>query len=152
MKKASVHKAFFTLIVRCFFILVVFTPVALKAQTRGTVKVFKDPLIDTLIAKRNTLAAGKSGRVHGFSSSGYRIQIFSGSSRRDAYEIQARFQSDFPGVRTYITYRSPNFKVDAGDFRTRIEAEKMVRDLRASYSSVFIISTKINPPKAEIND
>ena len=152
MKKASVHKAFFALIVRCFFILVILIPFALKAQTRGTVKVFKDPLIDTLIAKRNTLAAGKSGGMRAFSSSGYRIQIFSGSNRRDAYNIQARFQSDFPGIRTYITYRSPNFKVHVGDFRTRIEAEKMVRDLKVSYSSVFIISTKINPPKAEIND
>lgn len=127
-------------------------PVVLKAQSRGTVKVYKDALIDTLIAKRNFLTTVKGGSASGFSSSGYRIQIYSGSNRRDAYNIQSRFQSEYPGVRTYISYRSPNFKVHAGDFRTRMEAEKMARDLRGSYSNIFIMAERINPPKADTND
>lgn len=152
MKNASVHKAFFAHIVGCVFFILIFMPVALKAQSRGTVKVYKDALIDTLIAKRYVLTTVKGSSTSGFSSSGYRIQIYSGSNRREAYNIQDRFQNEYPGVRTYITYRSPNFKVHAGDFRTRMEAEKMARDLRDGYSSVFIMAERINPPKADTND
>jgi hypothetical protein len=149
MNKASVYKAKFAPMIRCFLFICIFIPVFCSAQTRGTVKVFKDPLIDSLIAHRNALKIVKSGGAK-FSSQGYRVQIFSGSNRRDAYNIQSRFQAEYPGMRTYISYRMPDFKVHIGDFRTRLEAEKQVQDMKGRYNGLFIISARINPPKAEI--
>lgn len=120
-------------------------------QARGKVEVVRDPLVDTLIAKRYEMssAAGVSSPI---ASYGYRVQIFSGSNRKDAYSAQARLQSQYPELRTYIIYNEPNFKVRAGDFRTRLEAQKLMQDLRASFSSLFIISEKINLPKTDTND
>ena len=118
---------------------------ALKASaqtTRGTVQVIKDARIDTLAARR--LAAGKTGGIEVAASSGYRVQIFTGSTRKDAYDAQAKFQQQYPDVRTYITYREPNFKVRAGDFRTRLEAEKLMDELKKWFTGMFIISEKIN--------
>ena len=148
MKKASVNKAKFSLMIRCFLFICIFIPAFSAAQTRGTVKVFKDARIDSLIAHRNALIAVKSGGAK-FSSQGYRIQIFSGGNRRDAYNIQARFQTEYPGVRTYISYRTPEFKVHIGDFRTRLEAEMQVQDMKYRYTGLVIVSARINPPKAE---
>lgn len=134
--------------IRCFLFICIFIPAFCTAQTRGTVKVFKDARIDSLIAHRNALKSVKSGAAK-FSSQGYRILIFSGASRRDAYNIQARFQAEYPGIRTYISYTTPDFKVHVGDFRTRLEAEKQVQDMKYRYQRLFITAARINPPKAE---
>lgn len=123
---------------------------AVNAQARGTVEVIKDPLIDTLIARRGMLkATGASplSALAGTSSYGYRVQIYNGSSRKEAYNVQARFLDEHVGMRTYIRYDEPNYKIRAGDFRSRLEAEKLMQELRGSYTGLFIIRDKITPPK-----
>lgn len=124
-----------------------FVPALSSAQTRGKVEVIKDPLIDTLIAKRPTL--NKSNITGDETTSGYRVQIFFGSNRQSAYDAQAKFNEEYPELRTYITYNEPNFKVRAGDFRTRLEAEKLVKEIAPMFTSLFIIPEKINPPKTD---
>jgi len=116
---------------------------AASAQTRGKVEVVKDPRIDTLIAKRAELNKSIGvGQLMGF-----RVQLYSGSVRRDAYNLQARFQQDFPDIRAYVNYTDPNFKVRAGDFRTRMEAEKFQEQLKRTYEGTFIVTDKINTPQ-----
>ena len=120
--------------------------------TRGKLQVIKDPRIDSLAAHRLDL-----NKSHGESSSattafGYRVQIFSGSNRKEAFDTQSRFQLENPDIRTYITYREPNFKVRAGDFRSRLEATKLMEELKAEFSGMFIISETINLPKPETTD
>jgi hypothetical protein len=143
------HKAKPAFIKYCiFFVLILASTQAFAQQVRGRVEVIKDPLVDTLIAKRFEIN-NAAGVPTAFSSYGYRVQIFSGSNRKDAYSAQARLQDQYPELRTYIIYSEPNFKVRAGDFRTRIEAQKLMQELRSSFSSLFIISEKINPPKTD---
>jgi len=148
MNNAPVYKANFSLIIRCVLFISIFTPVICHAQTHGTVKVFKDARIDSLIAQRNAIKSVKAGASR-FSSQGYRVQIYSGANRREAFNVQARFQTEYPGVRTYISYRTPDFKVHIGDYRTRLEAEKQVQDMKYRYNGLFITSARINAPKAE---
>jgi len=134
---------YFILYTFCLLLFVV----AAKAQERGKVEVVKDPRVDTLIAKRLSLKVSKP--VAGFSSNGYRIQIFSGPARSDAYQAQAKFQAKFPGVHSYMSYTVPNFKVKVGDFRTKLEADKFKQELQTSFSGLFIIPEKINIPKSD---
>lgn len=153
MKKAVFdYKAQQALIKYCFFfILFLVSTQAFAQQTRGRVEVVKDPLVDTLIAKRFELN-NAAGMPTAFSSYGYRVQIFSGSNRKDAYNAQARLQDQYPELRTYIIYSEPNFKVRAGDFKTRLEAQKLMQELRPNFTSLFIISEKINLPKTDTNN
>jgi len=124
----------------CLFFLLAHTA---SAQTRGKVEVVKDPRIDTLAARRAELNKSVGiGQLMGF-----RVQLYSGSVRKDAYNLQARFQQDFPDIRTYVSYNDPNFKVRAGDFRTRIEAEKFQEQLKRTYEGTFIVTDKINTPQ-----
>jgi hypothetical protein len=153
MKKASVYKAIFSHIIGCFFFMAIFIPATAHAQTRGTVDVVKDPRIDTLVARRSTLKVeGTPGSVYSTSGYGYRVQIYNGSSRKEAYNAQARFVNEHQGIRTYISYAVPNYKVRVGDFRTRLEAEKLLQELKGKFISLFIISGKINPPKISTED
>lgn len=120
------------------------------AQTRGKVEVDKDPKVDSLIG--NYLVGGvktNNAEPASSSSTGYRIQIFSGSDRKSAYNVQTKFQNKFPDTHTYLSYRDPNFKVKVGDFRSRIEAEKMVEEIKPAFGGLFIISEKINLPKLD---
>jgi hypothetical protein len=117
-----------------------------QAQERGKVEVVKDPRIDTLVARRLSL---KAKNPQAFSSNGYRIQVFYGSVRGDAYNVQAKFQAIYPGIRTYLSYNEPDFKVKVGDFRTKLEAEKFKQELQSTFKGLFIIAEKINIPKSE---
>ena len=152
MKNAvSYFKTKFGKISYCVFFIMFFVPALSSAQTRGKVEVVKDPLIDTLIARRSTLS--KTNNITGEEqTNGFRVQIFFGSSRQGAYDAQAKFNDEYPELRTYIVYNEPNFKVRAGDFRTRLEAEKLVKELAPMFTSLFIIPEKINPPKTDSND
>jgi hypothetical protein len=158
MKRAIFdRKAKLSLIKFCSFFMLVLLSAAAAAQTKGKVVVVRDPLFDTLLAKRAMLNRGGGGSVSGGSGTyasnyGYRLQIYSGSNRNAAYAAQARFNREFPEMRTYISYREPNFKVKAGDFRSRLEAEKMKASLQSTFSAMFIVSERINPPKTVTNN
>ena len=144
MNTAPLYRIFNAVITGFCFLLF---PFLSSAQTRGKVEVIKDPLIDTLIARRPSL--GKNSSAGGETANGYRVQIFFGSNRQAAYNAQVKFKEEYPEYPTYITYSEPNFKVHAGDFRTRLEAEKLQREVTAMFSSIFIIQEPVNPPKTD---
>lgn len=114
----------------------------LAAQEKGKVLVTKDPQIDSLIARRLELnRAGVSGK--NVTLSGFRVQIFSGLDRQVAYSEQAKFKARYPAINTYISYTQPNYKLRVGDFRTRLEAEKLMNELKKYYNSMFVFSEMI---------
>jgi len=124
------------------------------AQTKGEVIVVKDPLIDSLIAKRLELhkvqpTTTNPGSPVIVSSMGYRVQIYYGSDRREVFSQQSQFKSTYPKLNTYITYKEPNYYLRVGDYRTRLEAQKFLNELRPSYPTLFIFREKINAPILE---
>lgn len=130
------------LVLICFFILMAFS--AAFAQKKGSVEVTKDPRIDSLIAKRIEL--GKTGNSKNAGTvNGFRVQLFSGVNRKEAYALQAEFKSMYPDVKSYISYTQPNYKIRVGDFRTRLEAEKFMSELKKQFTGVFIFSEPVSP-------
>ena len=126
-------------------LIVFFAGILLSLQTfsqePGKVEVIKDPQIDSLIARRLELSRSVIGGT--VTSNGFRVQIFSGNDRKEAYAEQAKFKLSHPSTGTYISYEQPNYRIRVGDFRTRIEAEKFLNSLRSYYQSVFIFSERI---------
>lgn len=119
---------------------------------RGEVTVIKDPLIDSLIAKRSevykTTSEVKIGKPI-VSSYGYRVQIFYGSDRREVFNQQARFKSLYPKFNTYLIYKEPNYYIRVGDFRTRLEAQRLMNEIRPAFPTLFIFREKINAPQLD---
>lgn len=74
-----------------------------------------------------------------YSGHGYRVQIYSGSDRNKANNIKVDFLRHFPGVRAYLTYSSPQFRVKVGDYRSRGEAEKMYQQVEGRYRPCMIV-------------
>ena len=141
-------RSFFTLIICCFSL-------AGFAQKRGEVVILKDPLVDSLIEKRIALnkksapVARTTHRTGGVivSQMGFRVQVFYGSDRRQTFNEQARFKSAYPKLNTYITYKVPNYYLRVGDFRTRLEAQRLMNELRSTFPTLFIFREKINAPR-----
>jgi hypothetical protein len=134
-----------------------FIGLAVFAQSKGVVTVVKNPRIDSLISKRaelNKKDADITIRANGpiVSQMGYRVQIYYGSDRRAVYREQAKFASLYPDLITYITYREPNYYLRAGDFRTRLEAQKLMSELRSTYPTLFIFREKINAPTLDYSN
>ena len=81
------------------------------------------------------------------SSAGYRIQVHFGNEREKAKEIKTKFLQAFPDIPAYDSYQSPNFRVRVGDFRSKLEASKYLKQISASFPSSFIVTDNIKYPK-----
>jgi hypothetical protein len=68
----------------------------------------------------------------------YKIQIFTGSSEI-AKKTLNEFRQEFTDIDATIVFNTPNYKVWVGSFRTRIEAEKTLIDIKDRYKNVLLI-------------
>ena len=68
----------------------------------------------------------------------YKIQIFSGESEK-AKNTLNEFRQEFRNIDGTIVFFTPNYKVWVGSFKTRIEAERNLFDIRKSYRNVHLI-------------
>jgi hypothetical protein len=76
---------------------------------------------------------------------GYKVQIYFGD-RGKATEVKNTFSSAYPEVPAEIDYLAPNFRVRVGNFRTNVEAEKFLRQIKGDYNSAYIVPDNISLP------
>ncbi len=73
---------------------------------------------------------------------GYKIQIYYGSEK-ECYEIKDEFTSLFPDIPTSIIFSTPQWKLQVGEYRTRLEADKSIRAIKKEYPSAIVLATDI---------
>lgn len=83
---------------------------------------------------------------------GYRVKIHFGSDKNKANEIKAKFTTLFPDVPAYAKYDQPNFNIRVGDFRTKLEAYKFLKEIQTEFPSAFIVQDDIEFPRLEITE
>ena len=125
-------------------------PVFLHAQHHpaDTVKggIIQDARVDLLVGKH--IQVNESLKT----MEGFRIQLFSDSGNNSKTKAQAahdEFQARYPAMGVYLTFKSPNYKVRVGDFRTKLDAQRFLNEISADYSNAFIITDQINLPKSD---
>jgi hypothetical protein len=94
--------------------------------------VLVDPKIDQLLKEKRKLNTGL------FLNEGYKIQIFYGNSEESKKKLQ-EFKKEFKDLDGTIVFNSPNYKVWIGIFKSRIEVEKAMIDIRKKYPTALII-------------
>ena len=125
MKNLSKHNLLF------FFVLSSFFCMLTLAQDSKT-NVLVDPKIDQLLKEKRKLNTGL------FLNEGYKIQIFYGNSEESKKKLQ-EFKKEFKDLDGTIVFNSPNYKVWIGIFKSRIEVEKAMIDIRKKYPTALII-------------
>lgn len=124
--------------------LICFSGSSLFSQ-QGDIKVVKDNRIDALVKKQSEITPPEvKPQIEGF-----RIQVFFDSDRELINDARSRFIAQFPKVDTYIKFNTPNYYLKVGDFRTRLEAEKVKSKIEAEFPTSFIIKEKIYLPRLE---
>ena len=108
-----------------------------KADT-GKVQYVQDARITDLLNKKQLINERKDGKVKG-----YRVQIHFGSDRDKAKEVKSKFMQKYSEVMAYEKYEQPNFKIRVGDFRSRIEAFKFLKQVSPDFPSSFIVQDEI---------
>lgn len=120
--------------------------VAAMAQSRGSLNVDQDSRIESLIAKQRTMYRIDS------SFSGYRIHVFmeiGNEALQHAEEVKRQFENAFPDIPIYLTYAEPYFRLRAGDFRNRVEAEQCLRRIKPKFKEAFVTADMIYRPKLD---
>lgn len=133
-------------------LLICFSGLAGYAQEKGAVEVVADPLISLMQRNRmgTNISAGPAAKTPVDKKSatrtktmGFRVQIYSGANRSEAYAEQARFKTLYKDIDTYISYEEPNYRVKVGDFRSRGDAQNLMQSLRKQFNNVFIFTEEI---------
>jgi hypothetical protein len=110
--------------------------------------VYKDPILDTFVSR--IYYANYPRQI----IKGYRVQIYSGSNRVDANKIKSDFLETYMGEKIYFDYKQPYYKVRVGDYRTKVEAQKMYQLLLldARFKGVLIVPDDINFPELKTSN
>ena len=135
---------FLLLIAGLLFLQVGFTQDRADTAIReAAVVVKKDPRVDVLVKKQAAVNASiKKSSVR--SGRGYRLLVVNTNKRDEAIDAKTKIYTHFPELKSYLNYQSPFFKVKAGNFKTREEAEKY-RKIMAVYfpKGVFVVNDTI---------
>lgn len=118
-------------------------------SSEGRVVVIQDHLVDTVLKQYEALRLKIMENPDNKAIPGYRIQIFfdSGINSSDrAKQARDEFLFRFPDIQAYVSWKAPNYRVRVGDFRTRLEAEKILQTIIIDYPNAWVIKDEINFP------
>ncbi len=108
----------------------------IHAQTEGTVVIKSTEKVKSIIAKK--ISYNKNvDEIDGF-----KIQLFYGGEQ-GAYKTRDEFESLFPEVDTQIKFDRPDWKVMVGRYKTQLEADRALVEIKEAFISAFVRSEKI---------
>lgn len=125
------------------FLLTIQAPVFSQDTTlsaNNTVVVHKDPRIDMLMSKQAQINE-ETSRDSRKTGKGYRLMVISTSSRDEAIAAKTKVYTHFPELKAYLWHQSPYYKLKAGNFKERKDAEVYQQKLSAYFpKGVFIMN------------
>ncbi len=110
--------------------------ILLSQENEGDIRVESSASVKELIAQK--IAYNKEQN----SFPGYKIQIYYGSEK-ECYEIKDEFTSLFPDIPTSIIFSTPQWKLQVGEYRSRLEADKSIQSIKKEYPSAIVLATEI---------
>lgn len=135
------------------FISLLFVTGSVLAQTTGSVNVYKDPRIDILLKKQaeaNDLSTRNTTKRR--TARGYRLLVISSNNRGEALSARTKVLTNFPELKAYMWYQSPYYKVKAGNFTSRNEAEAYQKRMASMFpGNIFIMNdtVEVKPEEAD---
>lgn len=105
---------------------------ALKTTTCKA-QIIKDNDVENLIQKKRNYNA-----KHGY---GFRIQLLSGYEKK-VKETKTTFREEFPTVSTSIKYDKPWWKIQVGNYKSRLEADKALRVFQQKFPAAIVVTIK----------
>ncbi len=123
------YRLFFTALFLTYFFVT-----SVSAQ-EGNITFEQDAKIEQLLALKKRLNETDDSEKR------YRIQIYNGSLD-GAYGASGSFKENYPDWVCDIRFETPNYKVWAGKFRTRLEAERFLMTVKTDFPNAFWLIPK----------
>jgi len=108
-----------------------FLTVSGYSQDKG-INVSQDPKFEQLLNEKRKINASLTVNER------YKIQIYYGDSET-AKKTLSEFRKEFRNLDGTIVFNTPTYKVWIGNFKTKIEAERNLADLRKKYPNALLI-------------
>ena len=128
---------------------------AISAHLResGRVTLQQDPRLEALVAP-TPKAYQNARRADAYYTMGYRVRVFSGNnqvqSKTLAYQIETELKEKQPELETYVVFKTPNWRLLVGNYRTSEEAIAALRDLKKAFPErgreMFVVKDEIELP------
>ena len=129
-------------------------------RNSGRVTLHQDKRLEALLGREHhsyNLASrtqmNKAGQQI-ITTSGYRVRVFSGNnqitSKNEAYKIEKELLESLPDLKTYVIFRTPNWRLLVGNYRTMEEAAASLRTLKKRFPvygrEMFVVKDEIEIP------
>ena len=98
----------------------------------GKITVSQDPKFEQLLNEKRKINSSITINDR------YKIQIFNGDTETSKKTLMD-FKRENKNMDATIVFSTPLYKVWVGNFKTRIEAEKTLNDLKKKYPNAFLI-------------
>ncbi|MFC6097283.1 SPOR domain-containing protein [Flavobacterium qiangtangense] len=110
---------------------IAFLTVSAHSQEKN-IKVTQDPKFEQLLAEKRKINSSLTVNER------YKIQVYNGDSET-AKKTLTEFKREFKNLDGTIVFNTPTYKVWIGNFKTKIEAERNLNDLRKKYPNALVI-------------
>lgn len=115
----------------------------IKSIESSQISIQKDPRVDWLI-KKQIQVNEETSRQARRQDKGFRLLVISTTLREEALAAKTKVYSYFPELKAYLFHQSPYYRVKAGNFKERKEAEQYQRRLELLFpKGVFIVNDVI---------
>ena len=112
--------------IMCVFLVVFLTTNFTYSQSKKS----ENTLIKELISKKRSF-----NKEYSY---GFRIQLYNGLETV-ARKTMKKFEYDFPEITTYLVYRQPEWKIQVGFYKTKLEADSALLNFKRKYQSAIVI-------------
>ena len=110
------------------------------ATDSNSIIVHKDHRLDLLVKKQIQIneETSRDARRNG---KGFRLMVISSSNRDEVIAAKTTIYTYFPELKAYLWYQSPYYKLKAGNFKERKDAEEYQKRLKLYFpKGVFIMN------------
>lgn len=94
-----------------------------------------EKISELIVQKKNYNKQNKTSIV-------FKIQLYNGNET-EAYKIKQNFTSEFPEYKPAVVYDKPEWKTQVGKFKTRLEADRVVKIIKEKFLGAIVLEDKI---------
>ncbi len=118
----------------------------------SSVVIHKDARLDLLVKKQAEINEETTRNTRKIAR-GYRLLVINTNKRDEAIGVKSKLYRYFPELKSYLYYQTPYFKVKAGNFREKKDAEDYQKKLNKYFpKGVFIMTDFIEVKPEKEND
>jgi hypothetical protein len=120
-------------LLKSFLAIVLLTQISFKSFCQeGIVNITQDPRFEQLLTEKRKINSSIT------ITDCYKIQVFNGDNENSRKQLMA-FKRDFSNIDCTIVFSTPLYKVWVGNFKSRIEAERNLIEIKKKYPKAFLV-------------